>query len=70
MKPNSCHMPAPAPRNEAEIYRAIRDLMVRAHCAQKAPTHECCGAITLTRTDVTLNCSLCGDLRQTLPAAE
>jgi hypothetical protein len=70
MKPNACHMPEPAPRSEAEIYRSIRKTLIRSHCARKGETHRCCGAITITRTDITMNCRLCGDLRQTLPAPE
>lgn len=70
MKPNACHMPAPAPRSEAEIYRSIRDTLIRSHCARTGEAHRCCGAITITRTDITMNCRLCGDLRQTLASAE
>ncbi|MCJ2022124.1 hypothetical protein MKK84_32780 [Methylobacterium sp. E-065] len=66
MKPNACHMPEPAPRSEAEIYRSIRDVVIRSHCKRKVGAHQCAGAITITRTDITLNCRLCGDLRQTL----
>jgi len=70
MKPNACHMPAPARRSEAEIYRSLRDTLIRSHCERKAGAHQCSGAITITRTDITLNCRLCGDLRQTLVSAE
>lgn len=70
MRPNACHMPKPAPRSEAEIYRSIRDLLIGSHCERKAEAHQCAGAITITRSDITLNCRLCGDLRQTLASAE
>lgn len=70
MKPNTCDMPTPARRSEAEIYRSIRDRMVRSHCDRKAAAHQCCGAITITRTDITLNCRLCGDVRSILPVEE
>jgi hypothetical protein len=70
MKPIACHMPEPAPRSETEIYRSLRDRMVRSHCDRKAEAHKCAGAITITLTDITLNCRLCGDLRRTLPAVE
>lgn len=70
MKPNACLMPKPAPRSEAEIYRSIRDVVIRSHCERKAEAHQCAGAVTITRTDITLNCRLCGDLRQTLESAE
>lgn len=62
MKPTCCDMPEPAPVGEAAIYRRIRDLLIRAHCSAKRD-HLCCGAITLTRGAITLNCPLCGDTR-------
>ena len=70
MKPNTCLMPEPVRRSEAEIYRSIRDRMVRSHCDRKAEAHKCCGAITITRTDITLSCRLCGDARNILPSEE
>ncbi len=60
---NSCLTPTPVRAKEAEVYTSIRDTVVRAHCAAKRPSHRCCGKITLTRTDMTLNCPLCGDAK-------
>jgi len=62
---NSCDMPEPAKRSEAEIYTGIRNTMIRVHCAAKR-AHNCCGAITITRNHITMNCPLCGDARQLL----
>lgn len=62
MKANCCLMPSPAPRREADIYRSLRDTLIRSHCSAKRD-HKCCG-ITITRTDITMNCRLCGDSRQ------
>ena len=62
---NACHVPEPAPDRMVEIYRRMRDVMVKQHCDAKRD-HLCCGAITITRDDVTLNCPLCGDCRQLL----
>ena len=70
MKPNACQMPAPAPRFEAECYRSIRDEVIRSHCERENEAHRCCGAITITRADIILDCRLRGDLRQTLASAE
>lgn len=60
---NSCDVATPAPRNEAEIYGHMRDLIIKAHCAEKRG-HKCCGAITITAEHITFNCKLCGDSRQ------
>lgn len=61
---NGCNMPKPAPKRDAAIYASMRDLMVRAHCADKRPAHRCAGAITITRTDIMFQCPRCGDARQ------
>lgn len=61
---NICKMPTPARMREAEIYASLRDTIVRAHCADKRPAHRCAGKITITRTDITLQCPRCGDARQ------
>ena len=70
MKPAICNMPEPVRRSEAEIYRSIRDRMIRSHCDRKAAAHKCCGAITITRSEITLSCRLCGDARSLMPSAE
>lgn len=59
-----CEMPKKASRTEAEIYRGIRDLLMRAHCANDQRTHPCAGSITITSKHITMNCKLCGDARQ------
>lgn len=59
---NACHMPEPVPPGEAEIYAAIRDRMIKAHCSADR-AHDCCGSITFTRDAITMNCPLCGDSR-------
>lgn len=61
----TCEVPMPAPRIEAEIYRGIRDTLVRAHCAKKGQ-HECQGSVTLCARAITMRCKLCGDSRQTI----
>lgn len=61
---NACHMPKPAPRREAEIYRSFRKLIVKAHCAADRPAHRCAGVISIDRTTITMNCPRCGDFRQ------
>lgn len=66
LKANYCHMPEPAPRDEAEIYRHMRDLLIRAHCGDSRPTHRCAGEITIARDHITFQCPRCGDLRQTI----
>lgn len=63
---NSCEMPTPAPRNEAQIYRHLRDTLVRAHCADSRPVHRCAGLITIARDHITFQCSRCGDARKTV----
>lgn len=65
MRANCCEMPRPARQREAKLYRSIRDVMIRSHC-EAARGHQCCGAITITRDTITLNCKLCGDLRRTI----
>jgi predicted RNA-binding Zn-ribbon protein involved in translation (DUF1610 family) len=62
---NSCTMPTPCKPKEAEIYRGIRDMLIRTHCEAKR-AHKCCGKITIDRDHITFNCPLCGDARQTL----
>jgi predicted RNA-binding Zn-ribbon protein involved in translation (DUF1610 family) len=56
-------MPAPAKPAEQEIYRGIRDRLIKAHCEAKR-AHNCCGKITIDREHITFNCPLCGDARQ------
>lgn len=63
---NCCLMPSPVPTREAKIYQRIRDVMVKAHCADKRPAHKCAGMISLTAKTITLQCPRCGDLRKTL----
>lgn len=67
---NLCHMPTPEEPKIATIYRQMREMLVRAHCADKRPHHRCAGAITITRDTITLNCPRCGDLRKTLEKAD
>lgn len=62
---NSCDIPGPCKPSESEIYGHMRDLLVKAHCAAKRG-HQCCGAITIDRRHITMNCPLCGDARQIL----
>jgi hypothetical protein len=66
-RPTICLMPTPAERDEAEVYRRFRDLLIKAHCAAKGK-HKCCGVITIAEAHVTFNCRLCGDLRQVIVA--
>ena len=62
-----CEMPTPAPRTEAEIYRSMRDLIVKAHCAKdRSAAHPCAGVITITAKHITMQCKLCGDARKTI----
>lgn len=61
----SCSMPTPVKRSESEIYRGIRDTLIKAHCEAKR-AHKCCGKITIDRDYITFNCPLCGDARQIL----
>lgn len=63
---NSCDMPTPTTRDEATVYRHIRDTLVAAHCADKRPSHRCCGAITIDRATITFACPRCGDARKTI----
>lgn len=67
---NCCNMPKPASKRATKIYDSIRELMIRAHCADKRPAHKCAGAVTITRDTITLNCPRCGDARSTLPKAD
>jgi hypothetical protein len=66
---NCCHMPKPAPKKEAEVYRKFRDLIVRTHCADDRPAHRCAGTISIDRATVTMNCPRCGDCRQIIEQA-
>lgn len=61
-----CEMPTPAPRQEAEIYRHIRDTLVAAHCADGRPAHRCAGMITIDRDAITFQCPRCGDAKRIL----
>lgn len=60
---DSCLVPKPVSPDEAKIYASLRDVVVRSHCAAGRSSHLCCGAITMTRSDMTLNCPLCGDAK-------
>lgn len=60
---NACDVAQPAPEREANVYRHLRDSLVRVHCSAKRG-HKCCGRITIDREHITLNCPLCGDARQ------
>lgn len=59
-----CRMPAPARRKEATLMTKIRDLVVKGHCADKRPAHKCCGAVTITRDAIVLQCPRCGDAKK------
>lgn len=63
---NACHAVQPAPEDEAAIYRGIRSLLIRAHCAGKLDEHECVGVIQITRKAISFACARCGDARQTI----
>jgi hypothetical protein len=68
---NSCTMPTPATRKESELYRLMRDRLIKAHCADKRPAHRCAGKITIDREHITFQCPRCGDARQLiLPEGE
>lgn len=62
---NSCDLPDKCGPVESEVYRKFRDIAIKAHCAAKRG-HQCCGAITIDREHITMNCPLCGDARQIL----
>lgn len=64
-KIDCCLMPKKTKRSEAQIYLGMRDTIIRAHCAAERG-HKCCGAITIDREHMTLNCKLCGDVRTIL----
>lgn len=59
---NACLMPTQADETEQRIYRKFLEV----HCDQKGDGHECRGAVTITRSAITLKCPLCGDSRKTL----
>lgn len=40
MKPNACHMLAPVPRSEAEIYRSLRSTLRRSHDHREHHRHQ------------------------------
>ncbi len=61
---NVCHMPTPETPKMAGVYKQMRELVVRVHCADKRPAHKCAGAVTIDRTTITLNCPRCGDVRK------
>lgn len=63
-KVNSCLVPKPS--KDAAVYTRLRDALIKAHCENERGAHKCCGAITLTRTSITLTCPLCGDHRSLL----
>lgn len=67
---NSCTMPTSATRSESEIYRSIRDRLIKAHCADKRPAHRCAGLITIDREHITFQCPRCGDARQLIQPEE
>src|SRR4051794_5714143 len=58
---NCCHMPKPVTAAGAEVYRKIRDTLMRAHCADSRPAHRCAGEVTLDCNSITLHCPRCGD---------
>jgi hypothetical protein len=69
-RPTVCDMPQPVEdEREATVYAAMREVVVRSHCADKRPAHRCAGAITIDRDSITLNCRRCGDSRRTLERA-
>lgn len=59
----ACLMPEKAPPKEAQIYRGMRDVIIKAHCADKRPSHKCCGRITIEAKTITFQCPRCGDSR-------
>lgn len=63
---NCCLMPRPAPKDEAILYRRIRDRMLKMHCADGRPAHKCAGQITLSRESILLQCPRCGDEKKLL----
>jgi predicted RNA-binding Zn-ribbon protein involved in translation (DUF1610 family) len=60
---NSCHIATPATRTDSDIYRSIRDRIIKAHCADKREAHKCAGKITIDREHITFQCPRCGDAR-------
>lgn len=68
--PDHCLIPGEVDNDrEADLYRRIRDTLLRAHCDDGRDEHRCVGRITLDRDGITLNCARCGDARQLLPGA-
>jgi hypothetical protein len=65
-----CHMPVAEEPKVAAVYRKMRELIVRAHCADKRPTHRCAGTVSIDRATITLNCPRCGDLRKIIEGAD
>lgn len=61
---NACDMLEPVSEAEREVYRGIRDTIIKAHCsAPKDKKHRCLGSITITHNTITMICPLCGDSR-------
>lgn len=67
---NCCLRPKKAKRKQSEIYSGIRDTIIKAHCVQRVKDHPCAGQITITAKHITMNCKLCGDVRQILTNSE
>lgn len=61
-KTNCCLMPDPISEPERDLWKALHTLK----CDRKRESHQCRGTITITATDVTLQCPVCGDSRSTL----
>ncbi len=56
-----CKMPEPVENpKEAQLYRMIRDRIVKMHCADKRPSHRCAGTVSIDRTSIVLDCPRCG----------
>jgi hypothetical protein len=55
----ACYVPSVMDPTEMALYEKVRAV----HCAQKKPSHDCHGRVTLDRNGMTLQCPLCGDTR-------
>jgi len=64
VKANSCHWPPlSVPKEDRVVYERIRSRVLRSHCAASRDEHLCCGRVTIDRSDMLLQCPLCGDLK-------
>lgn len=62
--PNMCKWPPERPpKRDSELYEGIRSTIILAHCAAGRSEHLCCGRITIDRTEMLLQCPLCGDVK-------